>query len=83
MTCTFGHTDTQPERSLKTGGVEISREKWEEADILEEVETEDGAITTVPSSPSSQVYNTILPDWTRSPLPVGAPAANSRVQAQA
>ena len=71
------------DRSLKTGGVEISREKWEEADIREEVETEDGAITIVPPSPTMQVYNKTLPDWTRGPLPVGAPAANTRVQAQA
>jgi len=71
------------ERSLKTGGVEISREKWEEADIREEVETEDGAVETVPSSPTSQVYNRILPDWTRGPLPVGVPATSIRVQAQA
>ncbi|KAF9647030.1 actin-like ATPase domain-containing protein, partial [Thelephora ganbajun] len=69
--------------SLKTGGVDISREKWEESDTREEVETEDGAVTTVPPSPTSQVYNKILPDWTRGPLPVGAPAANTRVQAQA
>jgi len=69
--------------SLKTGGVEIPREKWEEADVLEEVETEDGAVETVPSSPTSQVYNRVLPDWTRGPLPVGAPVANVRVQAQA
>ena len=71
------------ERSLKTGGAEISREKWEEADIHEEVEAEDGTVTTVPPSPTSQTYNNILPDWTRGPLPVGAPAANTRVQAQA
>lgn len=71
------------ERSLKTGGVEIPREKWEEADVREEVETEDGAVTTVPPSPTSQVYNRVLPDWTRGPLPIGAPAANAHVQAQA
>jgi actin-related protein 10 len=71
------------ERSLKTGGAEISREKWEEADIHEEVEAEDGTVTTVPPSPTSQTYNNILPDWTRGALPVGAPAANTRVQAQA
>lgn len=71
------------ERSLKTGGVEIPREKWEEADVREEFETEDGAVTTVPASPTSQVYNKVLPDWTRGPLPIGAPAANARVQAQA
>jgi len=69
--------------SLKTGGVEIPREKWEEADVLEEVETEDGVVTTVPPSPSSQIYNRVLPDWTRGALPVGAPAANTHVQAQA
>ena len=81
--CAYSYSLPALERSLKTGGVEIPREKWEEADVREEVETEDGAVTTVPPSPTSQVYNRVLPDWTRGPLPAGAPAANTRVEAQA
>jgi len=65
--------------ALKTGGLEVAREKWDEMgdqdrDGDEGMEvTEDGgeeAVTT-PQKPRS-----ILPDWTKSSLSPGAPPAN-------
>jgi actin-related protein 10 len=58
--------------TLKTGGSEISREKWDEADTGEAGEETE---TPMPVDPSCApgTYNPVLPDWTRSPLPVGAP----------
>ncbi len=65
--------------ALKTGGLEVAREKWDEmgdedGDADEGMEvTEDeneGAVTT-PQKPRS-----ILPDWTRSTLLPGASPAN-------
>ncbi|OCH88582.1 actin-like ATPase domain-containing protein [Obba rivulosa] len=57
--------------ALKTGGVEVAREKWDEADAEFD---EDDPMALAPdrqfSSPKS-----ILPDWTRTPLPAGAPPA--------
>ncbi|EMD33902.1 hypothetical protein CERSUDRAFT_67540 [Gelatoporia subvermispora B] len=55
--------------ALKTGGVEVAREKWDEADA-EFDEDDPMALAHEFSSPKA-----ILPDWTRSPLPVGAPPA--------
>ncbi|KAF8917288.1 fungal-specific actin related protein [Mucidula mucida] len=49
--------------SLKTGGAELSREKWDEAAAAPEDEEVD------------RQELSILPDWTRSPLPAGAPSA--------
>ncbi len=57
--------------TLKTGGMEISREKWDEA---EEEPDEEQTMDLVVESPRSS--QSILPDWTRSPLPVGAPLAS-------
>ncbi|KAF8272289.1 actin-domain-containing protein [Lactarius quietus] len=58
--------------ALKTGGVEVPREKWDEAgdipdpgDVMEE-----GDVAV--RSPAANV----IPDWTRTSLPVGAPPAN-------
>jgi len=58
--------------ALKTGGVEVPREKWDEAgdlpgpgDVMEEGDVA-GRSPTV----------NVIPDWTRTPLPVGAPPAN-------
>jgi actin-related protein 10 len=62
--------------ALKTGGLELAREKWDEmgdqnrADDESMDVNEDGAVTT-PQKPRS-----ILPDWTKSPLSPGAPPAN-------
>jgi actin-related protein 10 len=66
--------------ALKTGGLEVAREKWDEMDDKSrDVDDEDmevneeggGGGVTTPQKPSS-----ILPDWTRSILPPGAPPAN-------
>ncbi|KAF9042016.1 actin-like ATPase domain-containing protein [Hymenopellis radicata] len=55
--------------SLKTGGAELSREKWDEAAAAPEGEVVD------------RQERSILPDWTRSPLPAGAPSARIMLQA--
>lgn len=55
--------------ALKTGGVEVAREKWDEADV----QSDDDAMETAPETMRSP--KNILPDWTRSPLPAGAPPA--------
>ena len=60
-------------RSLKTGGVEVLREKWHEAKV---VPGEDNMDTSVDYQ--EIVPQNLLPDWTRSPLPVGAPSAVPR-----
>ncbi|KAG6865791.1 hypothetical protein C0991_011783 [Blastosporella zonata] len=58
--------------SLKTGGAEVSREKWDEANTKHDPdESMDVAADFEDRSASN-----ILPDWTRTPLPAGAPAAN-------
>ncbi|EKM78646.1 hypothetical protein AGABI1DRAFT_75023 [Agaricus bisporus var. burnettii JB137-S8] len=63
--------------SLKTGGTEVSRERWDEADAAaQNPEQED--TTTVPDV-SGHSNLSILPDWTRGPLPDGAPPANEKV----
>ncbi|OBZ62673.1 Actin-related protein 10 [Grifola frondosa] len=56
--------------ALKTGGVEVQREKWDEADAAPDAEDDMDASQTSLRSPKS-----ILPDWTRTPLPAGAPSA--------
>ncbi len=66
--------------ALKTGGAELAREKWDEMDdqnraMDESMDvSEDSAGETTP-----QKARSILPDWTRSPLPTGAPPANAHV----
>ncbi|KAH8101014.1 fungal-specific actin related protein [Cristinia sonorae] len=59
--------------ALKIGGVEVPRERWDEADVQPEDEEEVPMV--VDSSPPRTTRN-ILPDWTRGPLPQGAPPAN-------
>lgn len=71
-------------RSLKTGGEEILRDQFEEAydEALNPAEVaEDGTPRTRTPPPIAQpdakvgrspAY--VLPDWTRSPLGVGAPS---------
>ncbi|TFK93695.1 actin-domain-containing protein [Polyporus arcularius HHB13444] len=64
--------------ALKTGGVEVQREKWDEAEAQSD---EDVPMESSPPRPAggagvrSSPAKNILPDWTRSPLPVGAPPA--------
>lgn len=59
-----------PLRSLKTGGVEVAREKWDEADPNRDPDESMEISTEVPDR-----FRNILPDWTRMPLPAGAPPA--------
>ena len=64
-------------RALKTGGVEIPREKWDEAaEIVRNAEDDEMEPST---ESSNRIARTILPDWTRSSLPVGAPSANTKL----
>ena len=66
--------------ALKIGGVEVPRERWDEAEA--EPEDDDAVPMVVDSTPPLSTRS-ILPDWTRSPLPHGAPPANaSQVQQQ-
>lgn len=64
--------------SLKTGGVEVAREKWDENDVNRNDEDSMDV-----SMESPQRAKSILPDWTRGTLPPGAPMANPSKSAQA
>ncbi|KAJ7126832.1 actin-domain-containing protein [Mycena epipterygia] len=61
--------------SLKTGGVEINREQWDLADAANR--DGDGGMDVSIDVEHTQL---VLPDWTRSPLPSGAPSALSNSQ---
>lgn len=61
-------------RALKTGGIEITREKWDEA----EARTNPDESMTI--EPNAKTVYELVPDWTRSPLPAGAPSAVVRSQ---
>jgi actin-related protein 10 len=72
-------------RALKTGGVEVSREKWDEAEAegTTMAASTDDIDMNEPSSAAAalqqqqqRVIRSVLPDWTRAPLPPGAPPAN-------
>ena len=65
-------------RSLKIGGVELSREKWDEAD--EDLRAQEEEHAGAALEPPQRVIRTVLPDWTRTPLPIGAPPANRPAQ---
>lgn len=65
-------------RALKTGGAEIAREKWDEA-FSQQDEDDDMDVTTI----SEQPPKNILPDWTRTPLSVGAPSVAKAASTQA
>ncbi|OAX37482.1 actin-like ATPase domain-containing protein [Rhizopogon vinicolor AM-OR11-026] len=58
--------------ALKTGGVEVAREKWDEADPAQ-IDQDDDVVMIAP--PSEYAPRSVIPDWTRGPLPVGAPPA--------
>lgn len=66
--------------ALKTGGTEVSREKWDEVDGQQDQDPDESvAISAVPEE--GEVHRggrTVIPDWTRTALPVGAPPANPR-----
>lgn len=58
----------------------MAREKWDAADAHAEPD-EDDPMEILVQTPKS-VGRSILPDWTRSPLPQGAPAARIAPLAQ-
>lgn len=68
--------------ALKIGGHELAREKWDELGDQNRADDEDmdvnedegGGVAEAPTTP--QKPRSILPDWTKSPLPQGAPLAN-------
>ncbi|TFK49938.1 actin-domain-containing protein [Heliocybe sulcata] len=57
--------------AMKIGGAEVTRERWDEMESQRESQEDDS--TTVQSYARSSAA--VLPDWTRAPLPVGAPMA--------
>lgn len=67
--------------SLKTGGAEVARERWDEID--DQNRAADESMDVSPDAgpeagqESPQKVKSILPDWTRSPLPAGAPSARA------
>ncbi|EJD06873.1 actin-like ATPase domain-containing protein [Fomitiporia mediterranea MF3/22] len=64
--------------ALKIGGAEISREKWDEAEAMdEELDDDDGLELAqgLSSSIPAKRPGFHLPDWTRAPLSPGAPTA--------
>ncbi|EAU85680.2 hypothetical protein CC1G_10952 [Coprinopsis cinerea okayama7 len=71
--------------SLKTGGAEVPREKWDEGVDAGEDDDDDGdgmgdrhiSMTPHTQSTTSPRSKTLLPDWTRSPLRPGAPPARA------
>lgn len=62
-------------RSLKTGGVEVAREKWDEANTNHDPDTS----MDLSADFEDRTARNILPDWTRTPLTPGAPPATSNV----
>ncbi|KAI0047984.1 fungal-specific actin related protein [Auriscalpium vulgare] len=58
--------------SLKTGGAEVPREKWDEAEAQQD--PDDSANFNIDLT--HHATPNVIPDWTRSPLPIGAPPAN-------
>ncbi|KAF9223377.1 actin-like ATPase domain-containing protein [Gyrodon lividus] len=64
--------------ALKIGGVEVSREKWDEAFSSQidddDDDDDDDDMATSPIQQEQKPRN-ILPDWTRTPLPVSASPA--------
>lgn len=58
---------------MKIGGVEVAREKWDEATL--DGEDEDSNEITGVDTGTAKRPKFCLPDWTRSSLPLGAPPA--------
>lgn len=56
---------------MKIGGIEITREKWDEAEAAND--DDDGDAPAQLAAPQRPAFH--LPDWTRAPLPAGAPPA--------
>jgi len=68
---------------LKTGGAELAREKWDEMDEQDRVgpsndmDVDGDRVQLAAGGGSTPVKaRSILPDWTRLSLPIGAPPAN-------
>jgi actin-related protein 10 len=49
--------------------VEVAREKWDDADLAQNDEDDDVVMVT---PASEHIPRSVIPDWTRGPLPVGA-----------
>lgn len=63
--------------ALKTGGEEITRERWDEADVEreEDISVVEDAAESVPTQIERiRQGGFVLPDWTKTPLPTGAPS---------
>ena len=66
---------------LKTGGAELAREKWDEMDeqdrvgLSNEMDVDGDRVQLVAGGGSPMKARSILPDWTRLSLPMGAPPA--------
>ncbi|KAI9512350.1 actin-domain-containing protein [Russula earlei] len=56
--------------ALKTGGMEVAREKWDEGG------GHPGPDDSMEGSDVDVHSANVIPDWTRTPLPLGAPPAN-------
>ncbi|KAF7327962.1 Fungal specific actin related protein [Mycena kentingensis (nom. inval.)] len=59
--------------ALKTGGAEVNREQWDMVDAERDAGDVDVSMEREDEQERKQL---ILPDWTRSALPIGAPPAN-------
>lgn len=62
---------------MKTGGEEILRERWDEA--IQAEDNADDSMEVDPVTPRAKQWQgrsgSILPDWSQTPLPLGAPSA--------
>ena len=57
------------QRALKTGGAEVARESWDEA-VVQPPPDDDSMDVELETKKKD-----IIPDWTRTPLSMGAPPA--------
>lgn len=60
-----------PYRALKIGGIEVARERWDEATLVGDEDEEEDALKLDESASKRAKF--CLPDWTRTQLPAGAP----------
>ncbi len=60
---------------MKIGGVEVAREKWDEATLVGDDEDDVNESTQGIDAGTAKRPKFCLPDWTRSSLPIGAPPA--------
>lgn len=59
--------------ALKTGGEEITREQWDEADVERE-DVVDEELEVPQATERVRQGGSVLPDWTRTQMPIGAPS---------